>query len=353
MGKVTRSRLAHHIRNLFGIIISIIIGFFLTYIFFNININLNIMIINVIGCFLGIIIYVTCIFIIYRNKKEYEKGNFKKILTAIDKISNGDFSVSINNDNNKLEHNRHKHIADELAGKVNNMAKQLSNMEMMRQDFVSNVSHEIQSPLTSIQGFAMLLQNDNLSKEEKNSYLEIIDMETKRLSKLSNNLLKLSALDSGAKELQVKTYDLGKQLRNVILSLEPQWSKKNIEFEIECPKININADEELMSEVWINLLNNGVKFTPMNSKMYVSIKKEAENVEVIIKDSGIGISEEDQKHIFERFYMADKSRKRELGGNGLGLAIAKKIIDLHKGSIRVESEINKGAAFIVVLLSEM
>ncbi|MBC2402831.1 sensor histidine kinase [Clostridium saccharobutylicum] len=233
------------------------------------------------------------------------------------------------------------------------MAKQLSTMEMMRQDFVSNVSHEIQSPLTSIQGFAVLLKNDNLSKEDKKAYLEIIDTETKRLSKLSNNLLKLSALDSGAKELQIKRYDLGNQLRNVILSLEPQWSKKNIEFEIECPKTNVNADEELMSEVWINLLSNGIKFTPNDSKMYVSVKRESENIQVTIRDSGIGIKEQEPKRIFERFYMADKSRKRELGGNGLGLSIVKKIIDLHVGSIRVESEINRGATFIVCLLAEM
>lgn len=349
MMKINISRLAHHTRNLIGIIASIIIGFFIIYKIFNLNINTYIMILNVIGCFLGIVIYFTWIFIIYRNKREHGKDNFKMIFNAIDKISNGDFSVSIDNDNNNPEHNRHKHIADELVGKVNNMARQLSNMEMMRQDFVSNVSHEIQSPLTSIQGFAMLLKNDNLSKEEKDSYLEIIDMESKRLSKLSNNLLKLSALDSGAKELQIKTYDLGKQIRTVILSLEPQWSKKNIEFEIECPKINVNADEELMSEVWINLLSNGIKFTPNDSKMYILIKKETENIKVIIKDSGIGIGEEEQKRIFERFYMADKSRKREIGGNGLGLAITKKIVELHKGSIRVESEINKGSAFTVSL----
>ena len=172
----------------------------------------------------------------------------------------------------------------------------------MRQDFVSNVSHEIQSPLTSIRGFAALLQNQNLFCEEKKSYLGIIQMETKRLFKLSDNLLKLSALDCGT--------------------------------------------------VWINLLSNGIKFTPYESKMYVSIKREEASIKVIIKDSGISISEEEQRHIFERFYMVDKSRKRELGGNGLGLAIAKKIVDLHRGTIKVESEINKGASFIVSLSTE-
>ena len=341
MGKIDIRKLAHHTINLLGIIVSIIIGFFVIYKAFNINIDFFIMILNIIGCFLGIAVYLIVIFIIHRGDGHLSQ-RFKMIFNAIDKIANGDFNVIIESNGSK-----HDHLMSELSVKVNNMAKQLSSMEMMRQDFVSNVSHEIQSPLTSIRGFAALLQNDNLSYEEKKAYLEIIETETKRLSKLSDNLLKLSALDCGTKELQIEAYDLGKQLKNVILSLEPQWSKKNIEFEIECPHTPIEADEELMSEVWINLLNNGIKFTPCDSKMYISIKKDDRNIEVTIKDSGIGINEEEQKCIFERFYMVDKSRKRELGGNGLGLAITKKIVDLHGGSIRVESEINKGASFIV------
>lgn len=350
MGKLNSSRLAHHARNIAGMIASVFVGFFIIYKIFNLEINLYSMILNIISCFFGMGIYIAIIFIIYRNGGHLA-DNFKIVFDAIDNISNGDFSVFI--ESSKYKHNRHNHMMNVLSQKVNDMAKQLSTMEMMRQDFVSNVSHEIQSPLTSIQGFAVLLKNDNLSEEEKKVYLEIIDTETKRLSKLSNNLLKLSALDSGAKELQIKKYDLGKQLKNVILCLEPQWLKKNIEFEIDCPKTNINADEELMSEVWINLLSNGIKFTPNNGKMYVSVKRKAENFQVTIKDSGIGIKEEEQKHIFERFYMADKSRKRELGGNGLGLSIVKKIIDLHGGSISVESEVNKGTSFIVSILAEI
>jgi len=343
MREINSSRLVHHVKNLIGIIASIIIGFFIIYRAFNININFYIMIINIIGCFLGITIYLIIIFLIHRNGGHFA-DNFKMIFNAIDKISNGDFSVFIESDIYK-----HNHSMRSLAVKVNNMAKQLSNMEMMRQDFVSNVSHEIQSPLTSIRGFAALLQNENLSYEEKKSCLKIIDTETKRLSKLSDNLLKLSALDCGTKELQIKTYDLDKQLKNVILSLEPQWSKKNIEFVIECPHTTVVADEELMSEVWINLLNNGIKFTPCDSKIYVTIKIDPISIEVTIKDSGVGINEDEQKRIFERFYMVEKSRKRELGGNGLGLAITKKIVNLHGGSIRVESEINKGASFVVAL----
>ncbi|NMM64317.1 sensor histidine kinase [Clostridium sp. P21] len=349
MVKIDNGRLSHHVKNVIGMVISIVVAFFVVYKVFNINVNFYIMVLNTISCFLGILIYLAGAFIIYKHDG-HSKDNFKIVFNAIDKISNGDFGAFIESD--KYKHDPHNDLMKELAVKVNNMADKLGNMEMMRQDFVSNVSHEIQSPLTSIQGFAVLLQNENLSPEEKKSYLGIIEMETKRLSKLSDNLLKLSALDCGTKELQIKTYDLSKQLRNIILSLEPQWSEKNIEFEIECPHININADEELMSEVWINLLSNGIKFTPYESKMYVSIKSDVASIEVIIKDSGIGIREEEQKSIFERFYMVDKSRKRELGGNGLGLAITKKIVDLHKGNIRVESEINKGASFIVSLPKE-
>ena len=343
MRKIDIKRFAHHAINLIGIIVSIVIGFFIIYEAFNININYFMMTLNIISCFLGIAIYLIVVLIIHKDGGHLSQ-RFKMIFNAIDKIGNGDFNVSIESNGSK-----HDHLMSKLSVKVNNMAKQLSSMENMRQDFVSNVSHEIQSPLTSIRGFAALLQNEKLTYEEKKSYLQIIETETKRLSKLSDNLLKLSSLDCGTKELQIETYDLDKQLKNVILSLESQWSKKNIEFEIECTHTIINADKGLMSEVWINLLNNGIKFTPCDSKMFVSIKKDDVSIEVTIKDSGIGINEEEQKCIFERFYMVDKSRKRELGGNGLGLAITKKIVDLHGGSIRVESEINKGASFIVSL----
>ena len=343
MRKINVRRFAHHAINLIVIIASIIIGFFVIYKVFNINIDFFIMVLNIVGCFIGIGIYLIVILIIHRDDGHLSQ-RFKMIFNAIDKIANGDFNVSIESNGSK-----HDHLMSELSVKVNNMAKQLSSMEIMRQDFVSNVSHEIQSPLTSIRGFASLLQNENLSYEEKKSYLDIIENETKRLSKLSDNLLKLSALDSGTKELQIIAYDLGNQLKNVILSLEPQWANKNIEFEIECPHTIVNADKELMSEVWINLLNNGIKFTPYNSKIYVTIENHRSSIGVTIKDSGVGINEEEQKRIFERFYIVDKSRKRELGGNGLGLAITKKIVDLHGGSINVESEINKGASFIVSL----
>lgn len=343
MRKIDIKRFAHHAINLIGIIVSIIIGFFIIYKAFNININYFIITLNIIGCFLGIAIYLIVVLIIHKDGGHLSQ-RFKMIFNAIDKIGNGDFNISIESNGSK-----HDHLMSELSVKVNNMAKQLSSIESMRQDFVSNVSHEIQSPLTSIRGFAALLQNENSTYEENKSYLDIIVTETKRLSKLSDNLLKLSALDSGTKGLQIKTYDLDKQLKTVILSLEPQWTKNNIEFEIECPRTIIDADKELISEVWINLLNNGIKFTPYNSKIYVTIKTHDSNIEVTIKDSGVGINEEEQKRIFERFYMVDKSRKRELEGNGLGLAITKKIIDLHGGSIRVESELNKGASFIVSL----
>lgn len=343
MQKLRSSKLGHFISNLIAIVSSIIISFLLIYKLYNININFNILMLNLMGCFLGSIIYLLIIIPFHKNKGNTH-DKFKVIFNAIDKISNGDFSIFIEEDDSK-----HNHLTNELITKVNNMAKQLNSMEVMRQDFVSNVSHEIQSPLTSIMGFSALLKDEKLSHEDKEAYLNIIDTETKRLSKLSDNLLKLSALDSGAKELQIKEYNLDRQIKDIILSLEPQWAKKGIEFEIDCPRTSIYADQELMSEVWINLLNNGIKFTPYNSKMYVTMKKIESDIKVIVRDSGIGISKEEQKRIFERFYMVDKSRKRELGGNGLGLAITKKIIDLHKGSIKVESEINKGASFIITL----
>ena len=142
----------------------------------------------------------------------------------------------------------------------------------LRQDFISNVSHEIQSPLTSIRGFAALLKNDTLTAEQKNHYLNIIEAESKRLSSLSDNLLKLSALETGSEPLSIKEYRLDKQLEKVALMLEPQWSAKNIAMEADLEKLTIQGDEDLLSQVWVNLLHNAIKFTPEGGTIRIILK---------------------------------------------------------------------------------
>lgn len=188
-----------------------------------------------------------------------------------------------------------------------------------------------------------------MSYENRLYYLSIIENESKRLSKLSDNLLKLTSLESDYVNLNCKPYRLDKQIKSIVLLCEPQWSEKNIDMEVFADNVTITAEEDLLSQVWINLINNSVKFTPKDGNIKIYLYNRNHNIEFRISDTGIGIGSEDKVHVFDRFYKADKSRNRNKGGNGLGLSIVKKIIDKHKGSIDIESKLGEGATFIVFL----
>jgi signal transduction histidine kinase len=271
---------------------------------------------------------------------------FRPIIEALERIAGGDFSV-------RLEDEAGDHqMVGELARSVNKMALELDQMENMRQEFVSNVSHEIQSPLTSIHGFAQVLKNDGLSPEERHHYLGIIENESTRLSRITEDLLKLASLESDRVRFEPKPYRLDKQIRSLILTCEPQWAAKGIEMDVSLEEVEIAADQDLLSQVWLNLINNAIKFSPQGGKVHVDLCRSDGRIEFIISDKGVGISEEDQAHIFERFYKADKSRTRVKEGSGLGLSIVKKIVDLHKGTIKVESKPDEGATFTVYLPRE-
>lgn len=265
------------------------------------------------------------------------------IIEPIQKIAKGDFSVKIRNEE------RYDGEIGVLVKSINDMTDELNAMEKMRQEFVSNVSHEIQSPLTSIKGFARALQEDNLSEEKRKHYLTIIETETTRLSKLSQNLLKLTLLESEEYTPERVTYRLDQQLKQIVLNSEPLWAEKEIELELDLEKVHITADQESMSQVWINLIHNSIKFTPSGGTITIHLQKHEKFVEIRICDTGIGISEEQKQHIFERFYKADSSRNRAYGGSGLGLAIVKKVLDLHQGEIKVESEEGNETEFIVCI----
>lgn len=265
----------------------------------------------------------------------------KSTIDAMDQIARGDFNILIPIE----EHNPF----NELAESVNKMASQLSSMENLRQDFISNVSHEIQSPLTSISGFAVLLRNESLSTEQRNHYLDVIETESKRLSKLSDNLLKLSALEADDSPLKATEFKLDKQIENVVLMLEPQWAAKQLDLSLSLEKTIFMGDEGLLTQVWINLLHNAIKFTPDEGHIELCLTMDAQKVCVTISDSGMGIAKEDQIHLFERFYKVDKSRARSLGGNGLGLSLVKKIVELHGGEININSAPGEGTSFTVTL----
>ena len=259
------------------------------------------------------------------------------ILRALGEIARGNFNFSLES------HPRDPH--PEITHAFNEMAHNLGSLEAMRQDFISNVSHEIQSPLTSIKGYAALLQDDSLSAAERRRYAEIIEAESKRLSSLSDHLLKLSALDGEQKPLHKIPFRLDKQLQSIALTLEPQWAAKGITLEADLAPTTMLGDEQLLWQVWMNLLHNAVKFTQEGGTIHLCL----DSAQVEIRDTGCGIQPADMPHIFERFYKADKSRNRSLGGSGLGLALVKRILDLHGLAIAVESEAGKGTRFTIRL----
>lgn len=268
---------------------------------------------------------------------------YLEVVSALRKISNGDFNVYLD-----LKMGERNEIT-ELVDQFNHMVKQLQQMEDMRQEFISNVSHEIQSPLTSIVGFAQAMQHKQLTEEQQHHYLNIIETESRRLSKLSDNLLKLTSLESENHSFEKKNYPLDQQLRKIILACEPNWTSKNLEFNVHLDKVTLYADGDLMSQVWINLIHNCIKFTPDHGEITIHLEKKEQQAVVTISDTGIGISETEQLHIFERFYKADKARVRSNSGSGLGLSIVKKIVEMHNGTISVQSEINKGTTFVIQL----
>ncbi len=263
----------------------------------------------------------------------------KRLSTAMKVVGQGEYNVQV-------EHAANDEIGL-LTKNFNQMTKELNKIETMRQEFIASVSHEIQSPLTSIRGFSAALKDDIVSEDKKIQYLTIIEKESTRLSQLSSNLLKLASLDSEHQTLMLQQYRLDEQIRHVVMALEPQWTKKNIEIDLDLSNVQIEADKDLLEQVWLNLVTNAIKYTAENGFVKISIHQKNEEIDVEIKDNGIGIAEEDQKYIFESFYKVDKSRT--LKGSGLGLAITKKIVRLHEGAVRVESKKEQGSIFTVTL----
>lgn len=293
------------------------------------------------GCIISIITKIPWV----RSK---QAKHLYPIIQAIKMIAEGNFNVDLSSYKRQFHEGDNDHPYYQIVTNISHMAEKLGEMEEVRQEFISNVSHEIQSPLTSISGFAHALKNDDLSSAERKHYLNIIEMESIRLSKLSENLLKLTSLESEHLPLDQKEYRLDRQLRRIILANEPQWTEKDINMDILLEDTIITADEDMLDQVWINLLHNSIKFTQEGGTITVeAFRSENGSITVKIRDTGIGMDQDSLMHIFERFYKADKSRNRNIGGNGLGLSIVKKIIDLHEGEIQVQSEIGKGTEITV------
>lgn len=263
----------------------------------------------------------------------------RNIISAINKLAAGDFSVQLNI-------SRPPEFG-ELAESFNRMAQELGSLEMLRADFVNNFSHEFKTPIVSIKGFAEMLKYNDLSNEDKNEYLSIIITESDRLASLATNVLNLSKVESQMILSETHQYNLSEQIRRCIVMLETKWDEKNITFFLDIDEMLFTGNEELLSQVWLNLLDNAIKFTPSGGGIWISLKANALQLIFSIRDNGCGINDESADHIFDKFYQADISRTS--AGNGLGLTIAKKIVELHGGELYCRSPENQGAEFIVSL----
>lgn len=261
---------------------------------------------------------------------------------ATQEVAKGNFDVMVVNDS--------QDEIGQLTISFNKMAKELKSIEYLRKDFVSNVSHEFKTPISSIQGFAKLLENKDLTEQERHEYLGIIMEETERLSNLSSNILKLSKLESQDIVFNKIEYSLDEQIRRIVLLLEPKWCEKDIEFDIEMENISFLADEELMQQVWINLLSNAIEYSYKNGVIHIRMYKEEEKAIIIIQDEGRGMDKPTKDRMFEKFFKGDSSHSKE--GAGLGLALVKRIVDLHRGIIEVESESGKGTVIKIVFPNE-
>ena len=229
----------------------------------------------------------------------------------------------------------------------NTMARELKSIETLRSDFIANVSHEFKTPLTAIEGYAMLLQDHDLPKKDQAECAEKILQSAGRLSTLVSNILMLTKLEQQTGVVEKAPFWLDEQLRQVMVGLEPLWGAKDLELDLELEPLRYNGSEDLLYHVWSNLLSNAVKFSPQGAVLSVRLEKQEQSVVFTVTDRGPGMSEDVQRHIFDKFYQGDHSRRQE--GSGLGLPLAKRITQLCGGSISVHSQPGQGSTFSVTL----
>ena len=265
----------------------------------------------------------------------------QEMIAATERISKGDFKVHIqqtfaeDSDFGRLQHS------------FNHMAHELDGIEMFRQDFINNFSHEFKTPIVSIRGFAHQLQAGGLTPEEEQEYIRIIAAESDRLAKMATNILLLSKLENQAIVTEKTEFYLDEQIRSCLLLLEKQWSAKDIELNIDLDEVKYCFNEDMLSQVWLNLLGNAVKFTPRGGTVSCTLRANRDAVTVTVSDTGCGMDENTQKHIFEKFYQGDPSHAGD--GNGIGLTIVGRILVLCHGSVHVDSRPGMGSRFTVTL----
>ena len=278
----------------------------------------------------------------YIRRKRMVDRPVKQIMDALNQVMQGDFTVRIE----PVKEFAGETGFNEIIKAINKMTAELQGTETLRTDFIANVSHELKTPLAVMGNYATMLQKPGISEEDRLEYAKAISHSSRRLAALITNILKLNKLENQQIFPQLDEYDLGEQLCENLLQFEDIWEKKNLNIETDIEDdVRIRSDAELLSLVWNNLFSNAVKFTPENGTIGVSLKTEGNMVVVSVRDTGCGIKPEVGQHIFEKFYQGDTSHATQ--GNGLGLALVKRVVDILGGEIGVQSIYGQGSTFTV------
>ncbi len=261
-----------------------------------------------------------------------------KLEKAMEQVAKGDFDIQLESGSNFSE-------IENIYQNFNQMTRELKSSEILKTDFISNVSHEFKTPINAIEGYATLIQGSD--KQHSELYAEKILLNTGRLSKLVGNILLLSKVDNQAIWADSRSFRLDEQIRQAILQHESGWCEKELELDVELKRLNYTGPEGIMFHVWSNLIGNAVKFSPQGGKLEIRLEQEGENIIFSVSDEGCGVSEDAAAHIFDKFYQADSSHKQE--GNGLGLPLVKQITELLDGAVSFENLPEKGCKFTVRL----
>ncbi|MBB4826693.1 signal transduction histidine kinase [Sporosarcina luteola] len=272
----------------------------------------------------------------------------KKLIEPITKLTIVTKKVADEQFDGKIEINRRDEIG-QLAKSFQGMIERLHENDRLRKEFISDVSHDFQSPLLNIKGYAALLMDQTVSEADRQNYLKVIQSETERLSTLTKQLLLLTSLDQLESPLRMKQFPLDEQLMEIVRKYRWMLEEKQISLTLELEEVKVIGDPSFLEKVWENLLSNAIKYTPEEGKIQVELKETSANVVVSIRDTGIGIAPEHIERLYDRFYRVDHSRTRNIEGTGLGLSIVHQVVTLHQGTVQVESKEGEGTLFLITL----
>jgi len=288
--------------------------------------------------FMGVVVYIA-IKVLVRLSFTRPMQEIRKVAR---KVAEGDFTVRVNSQRKDDK----KDDIEVLIDDFNKMIEELATIETLKGDFIANISHEIKTPLAVIQSYASAMQKNTLPMDKRMEYTDTILEASKKLSRLVTTVLKMNKLDQ-QEIIQKHTYSLDEQLRCCILALDEKFEEKDIMLDVELEEVRVTTDENLMEIVWNNLLTNAIKFTESKGIVSIKLKRAKDKIIVTVSDTGCGMSNKTIEHVFDRFYQGDISHSTV--GNGLGLSLVKRVIDLVEGEITVVSECGEGTEFTIVL----